>query len=178
MPGSKELFRKYINPVFIETGSGYGNGIQCAIDAGFKKIYSIEISCALFISCYTRFKENQNVNIKYGDSCDLLPEILKGINKPVTFWLDAHYSGGHTSYGICDAPLMFELTAIRNQKFNTHTIIIDDIRLWQKENYGFDINMIKERLLEINPGYTFHFEDSYIVDDNLTVPNDILVAKI
>ena len=35
-------FKKYLNPVFIETGSLQGKGIQAAIDAGFQKVISIE----------------------------------------------------------------------------------------------------------------------------------------
>ena len=40
MSGSAAVFSKYPNPVFIETGSHTGDGIQFAIDAGFQTIIS------------------------------------------------------------------------------------------------------------------------------------------
>jgi len=51
MPASTELFQKYPNPVFIETGSCHGTGIQQALDAGFTEIYSIELSSIFYEEC-------------------------------------------------------------------------------------------------------------------------------
>ena len=45
-----------MNPVFVETGSHIGNGIQEAIDAGFTEVYSIELSGKFFNICKERFK--------------------------------------------------------------------------------------------------------------------------
>ena len=44
MPSKVENFKKYPNPVFVETGSLMGDGIQQALEAGFQKVISIELS--------------------------------------------------------------------------------------------------------------------------------------
>ena len=61
MTASKNLFKKYLNPVFVETGTHHGDGVQRAFDEGFKTVYSIEIDSSLFVECYHRFKNNKNV---------------------------------------------------------------------------------------------------------------------
>lgn len=171
MPANKELFEKYINPVFIETGSYYGDGIQLAIDAGFEIIYSIESSFELYEQCVARFKDMDNVHLLLGKSQRILEKLLININKPVTFWLDAHDE--HSS------PLLRELKIIENHHIKTHTIIIDDLREWSVEKYGFDIDTLKVKILEINPDYIFILEDGYIpCSDVIGYDNDILVAKI
>ena len=171
MPASKELFEKYPNPVFIETGSYRGDGIQLALDAGFKAIYSIELGMILYLNCIERFKGMDNVNITLGDSANMLPLVLKEINNPVTFWLDGHYSGEDTVMGNQNTPLIQELEAIKNHSIKTHTIIIDDLRTWYKDTHGFDTLDLMKKILEINPDYNFKLEDGFI-------PYDILVAYV
>jgi hypothetical protein len=171
MPAGKELFQKYMNPIFIETGSLVGDGIQHALDAGFKTVYSIELSKALYDICVNRFKDNDNVHIVFGDSSKELEWLLSTINEPVTFWLDGHDSGGGTVRGEVESPLMQELEIINKHQIKTHTLIIDDLRCWHKEIQGFDTEMIKSKCLEINSEYSFIFENGFI-------ENDILVVKI
>lgn len=169
MSATVATFRKYLNPVFLETGSHTGDGIQQALDAGFEKVYSVELSVALHEQCCNRFKGNYNVVMYLGDSHQLLDSILQHIRKPVTFWLDAHYSGEGSVMGQYYSPLLQELEAIRHHTIHTHTILIDDVRLWH--NWGLSIEGVKDKLLEINPDYKFVFEDGFI-------RNDILVATL
>lgn len=169
MPGSKELFQKYMNPVFIETGTYRGDGVQQAIDAGFKKICSIELSFDLYKQCMKRFN-NDKVLLLLGDSAEVLPKLLKGINESVTFWLDGYYSGGETAMGKQNTPLLQELDVIKNHSIKTHTILIDDLRGWYKDTHGFDTLDLMRKILEINPDYVFTLEDGFI-------PGDILVAR-
>ena len=54
MPSKKENFQKYLNNYFIETGSFVGDGVQQALDAGYKNIISVlflrkKIGCFLLI---------------------------------------------------------------------------------------------------------------------------------
>jgi hypothetical protein len=171
MPADKNLFQKYPNPVFIETGSLIGDGIQSALDAGFETIYSIELSSKLYDICIERFKDNDNVHIIFGDSGKELPKLLSMIKEPVTFWLDGHYSGGPTALGDLDSPLMQELDAIGNHYIKNHTLIIDDLRCWTKDTHGFDTLDIMKKILTINPAYFFIYANGHI-------ENDILIAKI
>jgi hypothetical protein len=171
MPAGREIFQKYPNPVFIETGSLVGDAIQHALDAGFKTVYSIELSKALYNICKERFKNNDNVHLILGDSSKELGRLLIMIKEPVTFWLDAHDSGGGTARGEVESPLIQELEIIKGHFIKNHTLIIDDLRCWNIQVQGFDTVIIKLKCLEINPDYKFIFEDGFI-------PNDILVAKI
>jgi hypothetical protein len=164
MSAKERFFEKYPNSIFIETGSCIGDGIQLALYAGFKTIYSIELAPSLHQHCVDRYKDCHNVHLIFGDSKILLEELLKDIEEPVTFWLDAHASGGETVGGPITA-LFKELEAIGKHSIKTHTILIDDIRCW-----GCNEQLI-EILCNINPKYNITFEDGFI-------PNDILVAKV
>ena len=164
MTATKGVFKKYINPVFVETGTHYGLGIKQALAEGFKKVFSIELDVQLCARAIKMFENNPDVNILYGDSGVKLKEVLDQVNGPVTFWLDAHY-------GDTISPLLKELEVIKSHKIKTHTILIDDLRDWKVDKIGFDTNVLKEKILEINAAYKFTFEDGHI-------PNDILAAKL
>lgn len=171
MPGNRELFKKYLNPVFIETGSYYGDGIQQALDAGFKRVYSIESSEELYNECIRRFRGIRKVRLMLGESQVVLKELLAKINKPATFWLDAHNE--------TESPLLKELEVIKQHHIKTHTILIDDLRTWSIEKNGFDVDVLKSKLLEINSNYIFSFEDGYIPgSDVIGYEKDILIATI
>jgi len=164
MSASKEIFSKYLSPVFIETGSCDGDGIQLALNAGFKTIYSIELSPEHYEYCIERFNGNFNVYLILGDSRVVLSELLSKINEPITFWLDAHY------YEDSVCSLWEELEAISKHPIKTHTLMIDDIRDLVNYGLGLNIDILKEKISLINPDYKFTFEDGYI-------QNDILIAK-
>ena len=168
-----DLFKNHMNPVFIETGSYTGNGIQEALDANFGKIYSIELSEKYFNLCCERFNKNKNVHIIRGDSGIVLYDLIKDINETITFWLDGHCSEGDTAKGIYYTPLIQELEQIKKHHISTHTIIIDDMRLWKEDDIkiGFGKNRIIEIIMEINNNYQLIYENGY-------VNNDILVAKV
>jgi hypothetical protein len=70
------------------------------------------------------------------------------------------------------SPLMRELEAIKEHPIKTHTILIDDIRCANGQSLGnITLDMIIQKIWEINPDYRLVFENGY-------VPKDILVAKI
>jgi len=164
MPITENVLRKYINPCFIETGSYKGSTIQKAIDIGFEKIISIELSPVLYKICLESFKNNKNVTLYCGDVQLLLEKILKDIDLKITFWLDAHYSGPGTAKGLKNDPIIEELDIIKKHHLKDHTILVDDMRLMDK-------NSIINKIKEINNSYKFSFE-------NGEIDNDILVAKI
>lgn len=174
MPGTINLFRRHnSNPIFIETGSYAGDGIKNAIFAGYPTIHSIELTDKYYHFCKSYFKYNPNINLYHGDSLVELPKILKKINQPCTFWLDAHYSGGDTNFVNSLTPLMKELEIVKNHHIKEHTILIDDLREWSRDfpAIGFGIEDIKNKILEINPNYVFSVADGYVA-------GDILVAEI
>ena len=164
MASSIDLFQKYPNRVFVETGSCVGVGITRACDAGFEEIHSIELSEELYEVCVGYFKAYPNVHLIQGDSRYVLKDIISKIDVPITFWLDAHRSGGLT-VGELIPPLLEELEQIKVHSIKTHTIMIDDLRCW-----GWT-DKLKDLLLDINKDYRFILEDG-------TFEKDVLVAVI
>ena len=164
MPLKKEVITKYINPVFVETGSLRGQAIDLALLVGFSKVISVELSKKFYDFCYQKFLHDSRVKIFHGDVELMLWDMIKDIYSPITFWLDAHDSGGDTAKGIHGDPIIQELDIIKKHSIKNHTILVDDLR-------GMLLKDIQNKLLEINPKYSFSFEDGFI-------PNDILVARI
>ena len=172
----KRNFKPYLNPVFIETGTGGGDGILAALKCGFKKVISIEVDESLYQLCRGKFKLNDKVTVYLGDSIDVLPKILKGIDKRCTFWLDGHYSGEGTGYGKEYVPLMEELKIIAQHHIKNHTLLLDDMRLlrthtaeWKDLKYS--IEDVEKMIYSINPNYKITYAFG-------VVPNDILIAQV
>lgn len=167
-------FRKYVNPVFVETGTFKGAGVSRALRSGFQKIYSIELREELYDQCTKRFKQEIDegrVVLLFGDSSHCLPRILQGIEVEATFWLDAHYSSGNTARGKVDCPLLEELDAISRHPIKSHTILIDDVRLFgtnDAEDFSnIDLKKVIEKLESINRNYSILYEYGSIKDDVL-----------
>ena len=164
MTAATSVFKKYPNPVFVETGTHWGDGVQQALDAGFEEIYSIEISPELHKMAAHRFRANPNVHLLLADSSMVLDSVIGRINNQITFWLDSHSPESH--------PLLAELSIIGRHPIKTHTILIDDLRLWTVAENGFDTEVLKQIISRINPDYIF------TLDGCADFPNDILVAYV
>ncbi len=166
---------KYSN-VFLETGSYLGHGILKAKASGYERIISIEIDTRFYNICK---EEYPYAEIHLGDSADLLWDIIKDINEPITFWLDAHLDKKNKGNNKHLAPLMEELEAIKNHPIKTHTILIDDLNCWyEKDNHwhtGFDTYDLIDKLLEINPKYDITIVDGQHEDGSI-LEHDILCA--
>jgi len=170
----EKVLIKYMNPIFFETGTYLGDSVELALKVGFSKIISIEIEEYLQKENTKKFQQQINegkVTLITGDTILVMEDIIKRINQPTTFWLDAHVDLGIT--GIKKCPLYEELDFIAKSNIKTHTILIDDVRLFGDKHWGTGINLneIKNKILSINPNYKFTFEDGH-------VPSDVLVAYI
>lgn len=173
MPTSASVFAQYPNSIFVESGSLTGDGIQAALNAGFSTVVSIELSPKYVAHCQARFGSDPRVVLVHGDTEDVLPEVLKHIRVPATFWLDGHHSCGDTALGKHWAPLMQELEAIGSHQVKTHAILIDDMRCWETKNevHGFWKEDILEKVREINSDYRFVYHDG-------SQPNDVLACVV
>ena len=169
-----DIFKKFPNQYFVETGSHQGTGIKKALDAGFEHVYSFEIFPCFYEKCKTTFAENPNVKLFLGSSGEILYDVIKDIDSPITFWLDGHgnFGGDLTAMGYEQCPLLKELDLIEKHSIKTHTILIDDVRVLGTAAFEFvSLNQVIKKLLEINPNYKISYEDG-------VVPNDILVAQV
>lgn len=128
-----------MNDIFIETGSYTGDGIQAALNLGFKEIHSIELSEKYYELCKEKFKTYPQVTIHKGDSGVLLETLIKDKDEGITFWLDGHYSSGDTACAekYC-SPIQQELESIRKFSHPNHVILIDDMKDFTKESILFN----------------------------------------
>lgn len=168
-----ELLSQYKNNTFIETGSQHGYGIEVAIACGFEKIYSIDIDPQCHHECSNKFKkeiDKGQVELFIGDSAIMLQQILKKVYSPVTFWLDAHASAG--IIGIATCPVLYELDQIKEHHIKTHTILVDDRRMFGLYwGVGTSEDDVRNKILNINPEYQMYLADG-------CEPNDIIVAYV
>jgi len=155
--------------VFVETGLYIGETIS---DLHFNKyfddmskVYSIEIEKKLVDECMQRFSflKKEKFGIIHGDSSIELDSITKKhSDEKMFFWLDAHYSGGHTGksekYGEC--PIIGELDFLENLNVKP-IILIDDTGLFGVQKDYPTIEKVKEKL------NSFSFDFKIKIDEDL-----------
>jgi hypothetical protein len=134
--------RKFSLDTFIESGTYLGEMVEAQRNR-FQKIISIELSEYLFASAKNKFQKYKNIEILYGDSGELIKDIVANLNKPAIFWLDGHYSGGNTAKGKVETPIINELEAII-QSNKDHIILIDDARQFNGNNDYPTIKYLEE----------------------------------
>ena len=146
--------------ILIETGTFQGDFVESVLHE-YDHIHTIEILKPLWEKAVDKFKDDDNVTCYLGDSSDKLGEILEDIDEPVIFWLD-----GHTAPV---SPILKELEIIKNHHIKTHTIMVDDVR--QFEKYGTSKEEVRSAPEAINPDYTIEYVNGFI-------PDDVIVARI
>ena len=159
---------KYLNPIYIETGTLYGNSAIKAVEAGFEKIYTIEIHTKYFKiskNNLTPYIEEGKVVLILGDSKEVLPIILEKINKKITIFLDAHWH--RQRKGMDCAPLYKELEILKLYPEFLDTIMIDDKRMLGRKSWGKTIEYDKviQILKEINSSFNITYEKGIVEDD-------------
>lgn len=161
--------------VFVETGTYHGDGVKAALAAGFQEVHSIELADLHFQNAKRVFANEPRVHLWFGDSSRVIGSVIKSISDPILFWLDGHHSCGDTAKGEKWSPLMDELKVIAEHPVKTHTILVDDMRCWNRDNpeFRFGKEDIEAAIRAINPNYVI----SYVTGDPRFV-DDVLVAVI
>lgn len=173
---TKEVLNKYLNPVFVETGTYLGGGVELALSCGFLEVHSIELSEHYYEICRKKFSSRECVHIYPTDSINI-GAIMAPINHQCTIWLDGHTIPGNSLTATSDSPTphcpaIDELRAIATHPIKTHTILIDDMDAFDTPILdSITVADLKRELLLINPLYNFKYE-------NGKVQNDILVAYL
>jgi hypothetical protein len=175
-----KMFKK--GDIFIETGTLYGDGIQKALDAGFKRVISIDIDPAIVEAATKQFAGRPEVLVMLGDSKKALAEQLVFIKEPCTFWLDAHWDMGPVC-GEAICPLYDELNAINNHPIKTHRILIDDMRIVGNQHHHWGKTVQKDAIIamvkQINPFYTICYTSGDLgPNGGGEVASDIMVAMV
>lgn len=158
----QEYIKKFSPAVFIETGTYKGKMVY-AVMPHVKEIYSIELDQTHFEKAQRRFAGYPNIHILQGQSGEVLPRVLKDIDKPCLFWLDAHWSGGSTAKCEFETPVMQELRCVLNHtKANEHAILIDDARCFTGKKDYPTLKMLNQFILDVHPNWIFEVKDDII----------------
>jgi hypothetical protein len=136
----RKLSASYSAVCFFETGTWHGDAVAYALDAGFKKIISVEIMPELAEEAKKRFQSYQNVTIIEGNSAPTLLNELPALKGNCIFWLDAHFPGADAGMSQYDSendearrlPLEKEIEAIKICRAGYRdVVIIDDLRIYE-----------------------------------------------
>lgn len=157
----KNFAKKYGLQILIETGTYLGTTIDATKNT-FSRIYSIELDKKLYQRAKNKFKRFQNINIIWGDSSIILPELLKKTDKPCLFWLDAHFSKGITAKGLKETPIREELATILRHKIKNHVILIDDADSFTGKNDYPLLSSLKEYIQKY-PNLKFEEKNNIIM---------------
>ena len=139
-PVKWSVLTRYGHPrgTWVETGTYMGQTTEF-LSRTASHVYSIEPSAELAQAAVERFQATPNVTILQGLSEDCLPAILNDLSRPVSFWLDGHFSSGNTFQGPSDTPIRAELAAIEPHlaQWSAVTVLVDDVRCFDPSNPSF-----------------------------------------
>lgn len=169
---TKEDLEKYgAGDIFVETGTYIGETVDMLLQfKKFKKIYTIELNAGLYNDASKKYENEPRVECLFGDSAELLTEIVGKLKKPATFWLDAHASGSLEGGKSGGSPVLDELDIIKASPIKDHTIIIDDCRLFGSAEWsGVQKEEAVAKIMSINPKYKIHYLNGH-------APKDVLWA--
>jgi len=184
MPLAPGLLERFLpeaeeHRIFVETGTHRGDGVGCALRAGFVAVYSCDVSEFAFGWACHRFKGRRDrAHLFLMDSRDFLRGVTVHLRRPAVFWLDAHWCGGNGEVGgrdggaQADHPLLEELDIIGEHPIKRHTLLIDDRRLMGVEAGWPTEQQVRDRVRQINPLYLFETADSDEFSD------DVLIARV
>ena len=140
----REYGEKFGLRILVETGTYYGEMVS-AMRPRFDAIYSIEQNPELAARATKQFSKYRHIRIIQGDSQTALPELLKSLDQPSLFWLDAGYYGWSGLQGD-KKRLGVELDAILRHKINGHVILMDDAHGLNGENGALTIEDVANKI--------------------------------
>ncbi len=124
--------RRFGLTVLVETGTYYGDMVE-AMKRHFDRIISVELSRDLFEQARERFRGQKKIELVCGDSAVEIERIVKSLDRPALFWLDAHHSAGVTAKGSSDTSICEELGHILRAWGRGHVVIIDDAQCFGRD---------------------------------------------
>ena len=115
---------------FVETGTYQGGSLAVAAEL-FSECHSVEMSRELYEAAQKQFAGRTSIRLYLGESATVLDAISgRFAERPVVFWLDAHWCAGENTAGQdSQSPLREELRAI-GQLHPQSVVLIADARLY------------------------------------------------
>jgi hypothetical protein len=149
------LQQKYDLQIFVETGTLVGNTAIWAASK-FEQVYTVEIALNLYQQARKRLNKLSNVELTYGESQDVLRDLVLKLESPALFWLDAHWSRdlGYPKFDAAICPVLEEIEFI-GQAPDGHVVLVDDFRLFGEERGWPTKDQVKKALQDIGKSVTF-----------------------
>lgn len=145
-----EYARRYGLRVLVETGTYYGEMVA-AMKNHFDAVHSVEYDSRLAERAQKKFARYGHIHIHEGDSQRVVPEILRSLQQPALFWLDAGYYGWAGLEGD-KRRLTSEFEAILRHPVAGHVILMDDARGLNGQNGAPTIAEVTQRIESEFPG--------------------------
>jgi len=196
MSSSQTLFSYFAKHtrVFVETGTYLGDGIQRALDSGFETVYSCDVNEELVDQAARRFAEAK-VSVLHGSSSDVLPDILRQIDRRAVFFLDGHgmppdsssrhFSSSTLLPGREDdssvyAPLRNEIELILAHPVKDHIILIDDRQCFGTWMFDGLTESDVRNLFSSDLQYKFYYFENVLVcsPGDLGAPSEPFSSKL
>lgn len=155
--------------VFVETGTYKGHTSRMA-SKYFNTVHTIEIFEPLYNEAKEWGAKDGITNIVYhlGDTMKLLPGIVKNVNEPAFYFIDAHISGSDSSWnGVKTVPLMDELKAVLENTTHSFVVCFDDLRLFNLPPDWSGIHC--QSILDFIKSYKRNPIDNYVENDRFFV---------
>jgi len=160
------LFRHAIpNSTWIETGTEYGCTSAFLSQLG-SHVHTIEPSNELLEAAKRNCYNLSNITFHHGTSDDKLEAIINSLSGDCCFWLDGHYSGGHTFKGELKTSIRGELKTISRHvnRLAKIVVLIDDIRCSHEDRFNY-------------PSLDYYVNWSRVNGFDWIIEHDIFVAK-
>jgi hypothetical protein len=157
----KAYAERYRTRVLIETGT-YTGAMVLSLRHQFHRIVSIEVDPSLHARAAQRVRRWPNIELLLGDSEVVLPRVLASLQEPALFWLDGHYSGGITSRGRLNTPVVHELESVLSHPVASHVILIDDAREFTGQGDYPTLAAVRALALSHRPHSTVAVQDDVI----------------
>lgn len=158
-PGFLHYLKEIFNSnTFIETGTwkGYTARIGGSI---FDQVRTIESNRETYEQIKNAVSSEKNITCYYGNSINILPNMIKDSSGNLLFWLNKHYNGGSTDI---NSAIIEELKIIKTSNIKNAVILIDNIRLFDKSANKSTVKEVSgypllqdtyPLLIDINPNY-------------------------
>ncbi len=154
-----EYGKRFGIDILFESGTFRGDTVY-ATKNQFKRMITVELFDYYYKNAVKLFKNDKHIEIYFGDSGKEIKRIIKSINKPALFWLDAHFVGPGTAKGKLNTPIMNELKTILSHKIKSHVILIDDAGYFNGKNDYPTIGKLKDMFKD--SGYSLKVENDII----------------
>ena len=124
---------------FVETGTWLADTTLAACRL-FRWVETIELSYDLYAAAKRKLANSQAI-LHFGDSAQIIPLIAKRLDRPVCWYLDAHWFREQSPYGPPASespfPLWKELEAIKLRR-HADIVIVDDVHAFGRDSPGFE----------------------------------------